>query len=445
MIFPNLGLIDDIVARCPDKVPPKFAKTIFVCVQHLLETSGSLFEAIIKLGANPRNIYVLGKHYSSNVSVTDKLKDLGVNVFLGAGNTILGEYRATFTADIRRMWQAVVGSDMIGAAQHVLVLDDGGLCASAAPRSFGRASVVGVEQTTSGLREAQSIQFPVIEVAGSAAKRWLEPPMIAETIAAKVVRRIREGTVPQRCGVIGYGAIGRAVAQILLQSDRDVFVWDTNPALAWERTSLKLPGVTWCHAASEVLTKADCVFGCAGEDVLPDGTEHFNDLEGSKTLISCSSADVEFRGMLRAASSSASAPLDCLDNIVFRPHQKVTVEILRGGFPINFDGGPESVPASEIQMTRGLLLGGLIQAMACEHGKNRHWANEMLNPWIQRFVVEQWMLRAGKWDGDLPNRMLEVINFQDLGWVERESSGTLGACSAVEKAFGGSQELQSMK
>jgi len=40
-----------------------------------------------------------------------------------------------------------------------------------------------------------------------------------------------------------------------------------------------------------------------------------------------------------------------------------TVKLLARGYPLNFDGGPENIPADQIQITRALMLLGAVQAI----------------------------------------------------------------------------------
>jgi hypothetical protein len=42
------------------------------------------------------------------------------------------------------------------------------------------------------------------------------------------------------------------------------------------------------------------------------------------------------------------------------------VTFLNGGFPINFDGAVNCVPAQQIQLTRALMLAGAVQALEAE-------------------------------------------------------------------------------
>ena len=39
--------------------------TIIICVQHILETTASMFNTFLQLGLSPNNIYLMGKLYST--------------------------------------------------------------------------------------------------------------------------------------------------------------------------------------------------------------------------------------------------------------------------------------------------------------------------------------------------------------------------------------------
>jgi hypothetical protein len=48
-----------------------------------------------------------------------------------------------------------------------------------------------------------------------------------------------------------------------------------------------------------------------------------------------------------------------------------TVRLLNGGFPVNFDGRVNSVAPSSIQVTRPLMLGAAMQALATSQRRDR--------------------------------------------------------------------------
>src|SRR5262249_958172 len=64
-----------------------------------------------------------------------------------------------------------------------------------------------------------------------------------------------------------------------------------------------------------------------------------------------------------------------------------TLTILRSGFPMTLDGSRESVPADQIQLTRALLLGGVLQAL--EVPSDDHHA-VMLSPQLQARLTSIW-------------------------------------------------------
>src|SRR6185436_4248552 len=64
-LFAPLPLLDRIASQVPGPQASLDGVTL-VCVQHLLETSGSLIQTLVSLGLNPSNLHVLGKAYSSN-------------------------------------------------------------------------------------------------------------------------------------------------------------------------------------------------------------------------------------------------------------------------------------------------------------------------------------------------------------------------------------------
>ena len=148
-----------------------------------------------------------------------------------------------------------------------------------------------------------------------------------------------------------------------------------------------------CTNGNELLESCDVLWGCSGADFFAalDSRRAL----GHKTLISCSSSDREFRTALRDLNNQPDYDrLSRLATVEFQRDNAV-IQVRRGGFPINFDGSMQSVPARDIQLTRGLLYAGVMQAAARDALPA---AVFMLSPASQRTAVEAW--RESRRDAD---------------------------------------------
>ncbi|MGC4048410.1 MAG: NAD(P)-dependent oxidoreductase [Paludibaculum sp.] len=358
-----------------------------VGIQHLLETTGSLVESIIGLGVRAEDIYLGGKLYSTCEPVAARLRSIGVHVQDPPAVPHWGGFSAQLDAMAEMLWHRFLASGRNGL-RGVVVLDDGGFALKAAGR-VGRlplARIAGVEQTTSGINSLSECPpaFPVVDVATSAAKTLLESPLIERA----VLRRIGQldlGNGHRRVwGIAGMGNIGKALAAALLARGEAVCAFD--PGLSAEFPS----GVAKCLSLKDLFEQADIVLGCSGEDLLL-GSTWWQECPGEKVLASCSSHDVEFRTILSAFGRGQKAQLTDPLSTVTVPTKRGRLRLLRGGCPVNFDGSGESVPAGEIQLTRGLLLGGVLQAAeqlkGAHPGGYRRW---MLSAELQSFVAREW-------------------------------------------------------
>jgi hypothetical protein len=120
------------------------------------------------------------------------------------------------------------------------------------------------------------------------------------------------------------------------------------------------------NTLSSLISTSDYVFGCTGEDITSkiDICALSHD---DKSLISCSSDDTEFKSLLKfiQKTSMRNFPVSSpLDDIFYKTGHKSIIRIFRGGFPINFDNSKKIEHTQGIQLTRGLMLGGILQAMS---------------------------------------------------------------------------------
>ena len=414
-LFAPLPLLDRIASQVPGPQASLDGVTL-VCVQHLLETSGSLIKTLVSLGLNPSSIHVLGKAYSSNSSVEERLRSLGAHVVEAGRQLRWGEYSTQLTEDVSRLWDQVAEGIEAQRPDALVVLDDGGFCIKGMP-AFRDVPVVGIEQTMSGLALLDVPPLcPVIDVASSAAKQWIEPPMISEAILARLqTYRLPDSPI----GVVGFGNIGKAMTQTLSRIQSPILAFDEN--LGAEGKS----GTTiFCDSLGELYSKSATIFGCTGRDTLA-GTEWWPQLVGERLLISCSSQDMEFRSILLSLNDGNQELVSRqqLTSEVTVPLGQGKLRILRGGFPVNFDGSRESVPAADIQMTRGLLLGAILQAVSLIRKGHSRSLRTMLLPELQRLVVSEWIqIRASRRTSFEP-WLLDKFLEDDLSWIAANSGG----------------------
>jgi len=414
----DLPVLDAIIETITIKGGLYLEEVAFVCVQHLLYTTFSLLKALIRLGASPDNIHVMGKPYSSCSQVIDKLVSEGYHYYLNSPQVSLGGFACSFTQDIKAMWQSIFENLQQKKIRFIIILDDGGNCLINVPSYIiEKYSLIGVEQTISGLNHPliNHISCPLIEVASSAAKQLVESPMIAEAVSKKVSNIFSLSEKRLSCAVVGLGVIGYAITQKLLSLNHHVITYDKNP----EKNQL-VHGALRAPNLETLIYEADYIFGCSGEDITE--TLDVNLIKKNKMFISCSSQDKEFLSLLKLIQKNNNYTYNgALEHICYPLEKDVKIEILRGGFPINFDSSGKSVETCDIQLTRGLLLGGILQAILCvsqarENKKNTHY---MLDPYIQAFVVSNWHSYGSP---HLINYQL-LPQFRNIEWIKKHSKG----------------------
>ncbi|MEI6681659.1 MAG: NAD(P)-dependent oxidoreductase [Bacteroidota bacterium] len=411
-LFPSLPVLEELkkyINKGGD-----YRKFYIVSVQHLLETTGSLFEAIIDIGIQPDHIYLLGKPYSTHLPTRELLQEKGIHVFTNRRQEHFGTSRETLKKDVAFMWEAITPS--LKKGNVVIILDDGGLAIRHAPNSlFDTCTFYAIEQTTFGLRYQKNRDyFPIIQVATSAAKKFLEPNLIASALIDKILSSLRK-IKPKDIGVVGFGNIGKAVARKLCKR-YNVWIYDTNPLV----TQIEMGKLSSCKSLNELVERCDVIIGATGVDISkPDWDEL---ITSDKTFISVSSGDIEFNTFIKRYNDQlTSNRFKTLDNIIIYLPSGITVTLLRGGTVANFNGSKESCPEKQIQLTRGLLLAGVLQAI----NNNLHISDSngsfKLKPLFQKVIVEKWLTDNPAFKTFYPKQLLE--NFKDERWIEENSGG----------------------
>ncbi len=412
-ILPVLQTVVDRLKVCKEF---NLTNVTFVCIQHLLFTTVDLIKSLIMLGAKPSNIHIMGKIYSTCPDVVGQIIKLGVVYYHYTQPQQLGSFNDFFNRDIANMWNKVSSTLLNTKSNTIIILDDGSKCIANIPKSLSdNYTVFAVEQTSSGIAHIKknSITVPLINVAFSAAKQLLESPMIARAVATKLDKFLSLYSGGFTSGVVGLGVIGRAVVQKLLSFNHKVLVYDKIK----EKCNF-INSVNVVNSTQLLFQEADYIFGCTGEDI--SISININEIQGIKNLISCSSQDIEFQSLLKIIQNNYSnTVLNVLSNLCL-PLDNGIIKIYRGGYPINLDNSGESVPAKDIQLTRGLLLGGIIQAIFQLIQEPKPECKEyMLDTKIQKLIVQELMVNGTE---QISHESL-VMNFLDKEWIKNNSVG----------------------
>ncbi len=394
-------------------------KTAVFYVHHPLKTSINVIDALIHLGAKPEHLFILGKRYSECESVVAALVQKGVYYQPCSLQTGIGQYSYSFIRDINWLWAKVVET-LDAQVEKILIMDHGGHAITYLPLVLlEHYKVIGMEKTTAGFinSKRQGIPpIPVIDVANSAAKRFLESPLIAEAVVNKIVSYLPENMNDFVFGVVGLGAIGKAVVNRLHQLGCRLVVHDIDSE---QQHFIDNKNILFTHELSALISSADYIFGCSGRDISEGQLEQLRLATRNKTLISCSSEDKEYLSLLQMINQQAPSLFDPLDDIEFKSEFGASINLVRGGFPVNFDHTGESVPANDIQLTRSLVLAAVLQASDYLNDASIECGVYALDAAYQRFVIHEWFKHQNelRFDGE------QVSHFLDEDWLAHHSDG----------------------
>ncbi len=418
-----LPILQIIVDKIKATSTLDFKNVTFVCIQHLLFTTVDIIESLLLLNAKPSNIHIMGKIYSSCPEVVSQLIDMKVQYYPSSSPLQIGCFSDYFTADIINMWDIISANMINTSSDTIIVLDDGGKAIANFPKALSeRYKVCVVEQTSSGVSHItkNNIALPMVNVAYSAAKQLLESPMIAKAVITKLSKflplHITNSTI---CGVVGLGVIGQAVSQLLLSLGHIVIVYDK---LVKKHNLLN--SIKFVEDKQVLFQEAEYIFGCTGEDITT--SLDLSKIDGVKNFISCSSQDIEFCSLLKIIQAHSYQVTNVLETIEYSLQQhklgRGLIRIYKGGYPINLDNTGESVPAKDIQLTRALLFGGMIQAIL-QLLSNPTPKQYMLNPVLQKLIVQELINNQELGETLSISTNPLIPNFQDESWIKNNSRG----------------------
>lgn len=342
----SLGLVEGIL-DFEDKA--SLDNVVFLGAQHILPSTFRMFKSFIDRGLSPKNIFLIGKCYSTDLKTFDRFKEIGSYV---CPSSIVFDkaspYDFTYVNNVKNFVSRIVSSKFLDS-KTVVVLDDGGEVLSQINASkCNDCTIVGLEQTSSGYEKIKglNLNIPVVNVARSKAKLVCESPVIIETAVRELYKKIRSRNLRiNKVAVMGNGAVGSSMASAL-EGSFDVYTFDINS----EKGSTFSSSANLC----ENLMDVDLIIGCTGTTVLT-----INDLKVLKkgtTLTSLSSSDREFDLVV---PRSQSLEVDgCHKDFSWNG-----LTFLNCGFPLNFNGCANDVDPEKFELTRALLSLAILQSL----------------------------------------------------------------------------------
>jgi hypothetical protein len=393
-------VLSEIASEAYKSVTPR-GDTAIVVHNHLLPSTTALIDHLLHLVESPRQIFILGKSYSTIPIVQQRLQDCHFVVQPDDDQRRAGpgRYAEGIQRNIEAFWQGFLGNHKGDSFERIIVCDDGGRLTRWMPASL-RPKCIAVEQTSSGSRicETLGLDLPIIDVGRSAAKRFFESRVIAQAIKHEVLRR--GIPIADKVGVIGYGHIGKEIISWIQPLCRSIVVFDSDQKTRTDR----IKSVSFAKSPRDLAAECDVIFGCSGE---PEFSADV--LSGKKPsrfdLVSCSSGDVEFAPVL----AKLSVPWNDYAGDLSGKLGRAEVTVRNGGFPINFNRQFEVESDETIMLTRALCFGAIC------------WANDlldrkpkpgliMLDVGLQRWICER---HFGHFDAPIQN-----VPEEDKWWPE---------------------------
>ena len=391
----HLPVLDALLAKANhSETRQVLEKTVIYYVHHPLQTSINVIDSFVALGARYDNIFILGKKYSQNEEVVTALTKRGVHYQPCSMQLRAGHYATAFIRDINWLWFQLT-LHLNKTIENILVLDHGGHAVTFVPSELlEHYRIIGIEKTSAGFFDIEKRglpPFPMIDVANCFAKRYLESPLIAKAIVTKLFSLLPKPSRKLHYGVVGLGSVGQAIIEQLLKRGQKLIVFDVNSELIkpFEQDSR----FVCAKDTRDLIATCDWIFGCSGRDISESSIEQLRIAPHDKTLVSCSSEDKEFLSLLRFIDKQKPPISDLLDTLEYHSELGATIRVLRGGFPANFDSSGESVPANEIQLTRALVVGAVLQSVQFFNDEDilAQSGVHPLNWDVQQFIVSEWL------------------------------------------------------
>ncbi len=273
----DLSVLKSLAAETPPD------GTHCVILQHVLPTTVAYVEQVHRV--YPVDL-VIAICYSADPATVAALRAKGFDVYVPRDIDFM----------LNDLWRVV--ADHVAAVTHpVMIQEVGGYFAEWTHELGKLANFRGVvEDTKNGLwryqaaARAKPLGVPVLSMADTALKR-VEDSLIGDANVYSLEKVLRTQMASMvdglRCGVVGWGNIGKSAATALRGRNAVVAIYDIDPVvtmLAYGRGFFPMP-------LAQLLRESDVVMGCSGRRSIR--VADLPDFKDGLVLCSASSKDVE--------------------------------------------------------------------------------------------------------------------------------------------------------
>jgi S-adenosylhomocysteine hydrolase len=424
--FARPALLKAVHRRYPVPRNSPLAGADVLACRHLLASTVAELDTIQESVPDLRLAEVVGKPYSANwlavlalqarkIDVRHESCDMPALDVLDFG--LFAKRHKTIVASVVDAYVRRVRKSP-AEGRPLLVIDDGGALINAVWQRVAAGEltcpVVAIEQTTHGMFAMPKVTsdraarngFAYIAVADSRSKLADESGLIARSVIDKTDEWLRllghlgfvkpgSSLTSLRIGLIGFGPVGATIAS-RLPPGASLQVYDRNPR---KLVLAELQGLRVAWSPEELLRESELVIAASGGTSVDAELAEW--LRDGTILVSASSGDLEFSdiGTAKGWTVRAEATLRHNGMVAFdRTHGLLvaekddrTIYIVNRGFPVNFDGSHDPIPADDIQLTRALIVGAVLQAAgATGESSVGSVGRQDLDLSIDRFISEEY-------------------------------------------------------
>lgn len=306
-----------------------------IILQHILPTTIEYIDLVNSV--YPVDL-VISIVYSTDVPTVKYLRDKGYNVLVPQSIDYMKN----------ELWKDI--AKILESSKNPIIFQEVGGYMAKWTHELSKYNVLKgcVEDTKNGLwsyLDAQNnggLKLPVLSMADTALKR-VEDSLIGDACVYSLEKALRTQFASTlhgiRCGIVGWGNIGKSCAEAFEGKNSIVSIYDINPIvnmLAFGKGYDPMP-------LSQLLSECDIIMGCSGRKSIR--VADINDIKNGALLCSASSKDIEIdlKGFSKICDIEDLSPVGkglCpIEKYTVRETQKYFY-VLKHGTPIDFLDNP---------------------------------------------------------------------------------------------------------